>query len=147
MPLFLYIFKKRIFLIFFPFLMRLISNTEGPADGQYFDFFLYRRVCDSHKHNPGLQHDISISCSLILPHVHHLGIFFLLLASFISLARVVDPEWFFSDPTPDPVSRKFRLRLWVRIRQRWSPPRESCAANSHCIREITTIYKVFLKMN
>jgi hypothetical protein len=43
--------------------------------------------------------------------------------------------------------RKFRLRLRIlfRIRQRWSPPRETCVANSHCIREITTIYKKFFR--
>jgi len=33
----------------------------------------------------------------------------------------------------------------IRIRPRWSPPQESCAANSHCIREITTKYKVFYR--
>jgi hypothetical protein len=47
--------------------------------------------------------------------------------------------------------KKFWLRLWIRIlfwiRQRWSPPQKSSTANSHCIREITTIYKVFKKMN
>jgi hypothetical protein len=47
--------------------------------------------------------------------------------------------------------RKFRLRLrsriLFRIRQRWSPPREGCAANAHFIRKITTIHKVFLNRN
>jgi hypothetical protein len=42
--------------------------------------------------------------------------------------------------------RKFRLRLRIRILfwiwQHWSPLRGSCTANSHCIREITTVYKV-----
>jgi hypothetical protein len=38
--------------------------------------------------------------------------------------------------------RMFRLRIrdLFRIRQRWSPPRESCAENSHFIREITTTF-------
>jgi hypothetical protein len=66
------------------------------------------------------------------------------------LNRVVDPEWFVSDPTPDPTFKEVSAPtpdpdplFW--IRQRWSPPRESCAANSHCIHEITLIYEVFRK--
>jgi hypothetical protein len=38
---------------------------------------------------------------------------------------------------------RFRIRILFRIRQRWPPPREICTANSHCIHEITMIYKVF----
>ncbi len=68
----------------------------------------------------------------------------------IGPARVVDPEWFVSDPTPDPdptflFRLRLRIRILFRIRQCWSPPRKSHAANSHFIREITTIYKVFYK--
>ncbi len=38
--------------------------------------------------------------------------------------------------------KKFRLRTRIlfRIRQRWSPPQESCAENSHFNREITTTF-------
>ncbi len=70
--------------------------------------------------------------------------------SYSSKFRVVEPEWFASDPTPDPTLRKFRLRLRIRIlfriRQRWSP----CAANSHFIRyndmqSFWNIYRTYVK--
>jgi hypothetical protein len=74
-------------------------------------------------------------------------------------ARVVDPELFVSDPTPDPTFKEVSASTPdptpdpvsdptpdpVSDPATLSPPQESCPANSHYIREITMIYKVFFR--
>ena len=70
-------------------------------------------------------------------------------------SRVVDPEWFFSVPTPDP-DPTIKEVLALTPDPELDPDTVSdpatlvsackcCAANSHCIRKITTIYIKFFR--
>ncbi len=58
--------------------------------------------------------------------------------------RVVDPEWFFLDPTPDPYPTSDPDPTFKEVSAPTPDPDPLLdPPNSHCICEITTIYKVF----